>query len=297
MAEIPPLDLGRVLHRLSRALIAYGVVGIVVAVIALGALVWVNGRIGDLRDEMATTIDQLATTTDDTATALADASTTAGSFSTTLRGAADGMPAVSGQIANLRTDLGSLEGQLRSVSLLGQSPLGSAADTVGRISTSLGDLDTQLSVLAVALSANSDALAANASSLRQLHDSTQVIATRLDSGVVEDSLGDVQLVVTVTLLAFTALSLVPAVGAPGGRGSFRSVMISGSSTLGRPSVSTESGPGHARRLRFSFLNGISRAAAPRAGGQRSSCLSADCAASIPLMPWTPPPGGVDEEHR
>jgi hypothetical protein len=213
MTGIPPLDVERVLHRLSRALIAYGLVGIVVAVIALGALVWVNGRIGNLRDETTTTIGQLATATDDTATALADASRTAGSFSSTLKGAADGMPAVSGQIASLRTDLGSLEAQLRSVSLLGQSPLGSAADAVGRISTSLQGLDTQLSVLAVALSANSDALAANASSLDQVRDSTQLIAARLDSGVVEDSLGDVQLVVTVTLLAFTALSLAPAVGA------------------------------------------------------------------------------------
>jgi hypothetical protein len=213
MAGIPPLDLARVLHRLSRALIAYGLVGIAVAVISIGAMVWVNGRIGGLRDEMATTIGQLATATDDTATALADASRTAGSFSSTLKQAADGMPAVSSQITQLRTDLGSLEGQLRSVSLLGQSPLGSAADAVGRISTSLQGLDAQLSVLGVALKANSDALATNATSLDQLHDSTQVIAARLDSGVVEDSLGDVQLVVTVTLLAFTALSLVPAVGA------------------------------------------------------------------------------------
>ena len=30
---------------------------------------------------------------------------------------------------------------------------------------------------------------------------------------------------------------------------------------------------------------------------RSSCRRAERAACIPLMPWTPPPGGVDDEHR
>ena len=40
-------------------------------------------------------------------------------------------------------------------------------------------------------------------------------------------------------------------------------------------------------------------AAPRAPQARRphSRLSADRAARYPLMPWTPPPGGVDEEQR
>ena len=41
----PPLDLRGGLHRLSRGLIAYGIIGLIVCIVGLGALVWVNGRI------------------------------------------------------------------------------------------------------------------------------------------------------------------------------------------------------------------------------------------------------------
>lgn len=201
------------LGRLSRGLIAYGLIGLVVAVIGFGALVWVNGRIGNVRSEAGTTIGQLATTVERTATALHDASRTAGTFSQTLDRAAIALPAVSEQIAGVRTDLTALETQLRSVSILGQAPLSSAADAVGRIATSLGGLDTQLSLAVVALAANRDALGVNATSLGQLGDSTAALAARLRSGVIEDSVADVQTVIAVTLLVFTAWAVVPAVGA------------------------------------------------------------------------------------
>ena len=123
------------------------------------------------------------------------------------------MPAISQQIGGVRTDLSALEGQLRAVSIFGQSPLSSAADAVGRIAVSLGGLDTQLPLAAVALTANGDALASNSTSLADLGDSVASIASRLRSGVIEDSFGDVQSVILIMLLVFTALSVVPAVGA------------------------------------------------------------------------------------
>jgi hypothetical protein len=208
-----PLGLRGGLGRFSTGLIAYGVIGLVVAAIGLGALVWVNGRVGNVRSEAGTTVAQLATTMERTAQALHDASGTANTFSLTLDQAAKALPAVSTQLAGVRSDLTALEQQLRSVSLLGQSPLSSAADTVARIATSLGGLDTQLSLAAVALTANRDALAANATSLGQLGDSAAALAGRLRSGVIEDSLGDVQLVISLMLLVFIAFSVVPAVGA------------------------------------------------------------------------------------
>lgn len=201
------------LERLSRGLIAYGVIGLVVAAIGVGALVWVGVRIGDVRGETGTTVAQLATTMERTAAALHDASGTAQTFSQTLDQAATALPAVSTQIAGVRTDLTALEQQLRSVDIFGAKPLSSAADAVSRIAVSLGGLDTQLSLAAVALTANRDALAANATSLGKLGDSAAAVTGRLRSGVIEDSLGDVQLVIVIMLLVFTALSVVPAVGA------------------------------------------------------------------------------------
>jgi hypothetical protein len=208
-----PLDLRRGLQQLSRGLVIYGVIGIVMAAIAFGALIWVNGRIGGLRSEVETTIGQLATTTANTSDALRDASTTAKTFSSTLGQASDALPAMSTRIVTLQSGLGSLESTLRSVNILGAAPLGGAADSVANISASLNGIDTQLAIVATALKANSDALGTNATSLGTLADSTQALATRLGSGQVQDSLGDVQMVVVVVLLVFTLLSLVPAVGA------------------------------------------------------------------------------------
>jgi hypothetical protein len=74
-------------------------------------------------------------------------------------------------------------------------------------------LDTRLSTIAESVRGNRDALAGNATALGELGDSTQALAARLGSGVGQDSFGDVQLVIAVTLLAFAAWSFVPTVGA------------------------------------------------------------------------------------
>jgi hypothetical protein len=174
---------------------------------------WVNGRIGNVRSEAGTTVAQMAVTMERTADALHDASATARTFSLTLDQAATALPTLSTQLAAVRSDLTALEEQLRSVSILGQSPLSAAADAVARIAVSLGGLDTQLSLAAVALTANRDALAANATSLGQLGDSAAALSGRLRSGVIDDSLGDVQAVIAVLLLLFVTWSVVPAIGA------------------------------------------------------------------------------------
>jgi hypothetical protein len=74
-------------------------------------------------------------------------------------------------------------------------------------------LATRFSFIADDLKGNRDALAGNATSLAGLGDSTAALAARLGSDVDNDSLGDVQLVIAVTLLVFAAWSFVPAVGA------------------------------------------------------------------------------------
>lgn len=213
MSETRPLGLRGGLRRLAQGLIAYGIIGLVVAAICLVALIWVNGRVGGLRTEAETTVGNLATTMDRTAQALHDASTTAQSFTVTVEESAQAVSSAAATITEVRTGLGSLEAQLRAVSILGAQPLSGTADAVGRIDASLEGLDTRLSGIATGLSGNRDALASNATSLGQLGDSVESMAERLDSGVIEDSLGDIQLVIVVVLLVFTAWSLVPAVGA------------------------------------------------------------------------------------
>jgi hypothetical protein len=198
---------------LSRGLIAYGVVGLVVAAVGFGATVWVNGRISSLRTDTEATVTQAATTMALSATLLRGASTTVRSFSETADEVRQAVSAAAVTITEVQSDLAGLEAQLRSVNIFGATPLSSSADAVGRITASMDGLDTQIPIVADGLAGNRDALAANAASLSGLADSTAALAARLGPSPGPDSLGDAQQVIAITLLMFAAWSFVPAVGA------------------------------------------------------------------------------------
>jgi methyl-accepting chemotaxis protein len=210
-----PVGLRGGLYRLSRGLIAYGIVGLVVTAIGLGALVWANDRVGHLHGEFDATIGRLATTMDVAAFVLHGVSSTATSFSTTVDQSAQAVAAAAVTITEARSALSALEAQLRSVSILGATPLSSPAEAVGRIAASMDGLDGRVSLIADSARGSRNALAANATALGELADSTQSLAARLGSGVGTDSFGQVQQVIAVTLVALTAWSLVPAAGALG----------------------------------------------------------------------------------
>ncbi len=202
-------------RRLSQGLIAYGVVGLVVAAIGFGAMVWVNGRISTLRADAEASVARAAATMDLAATVLRGASTTAQSFSGTADQARQAVSAAVVTVSEARSDLSALEAQLRSVSIFGATPLASSADAVGRIVASMDGLESQIPVVADSLAGNRDALARNAAALSELAGSTAALAARLGSDVGQDSFGDVQQVIAITLLMFAAWSCVPAVGALG----------------------------------------------------------------------------------
>jgi hypothetical protein len=197
----------------SLALITGGIVGLVVATIGVGATIWANGRIGELRDEAHLTATRLANTMELAASVLSGASSTAQSFSRTADQAAQAVSAAVLTTAEVRSDLSALEGQLRSVSFLGATPLSSSADAVGRIVTSMEGLDAELALVGEGLEGNADTLAGNATSLRELASSTRALATRLGPSPELDALMDVQRVLTVTLLIVAAWLTVPAAGA------------------------------------------------------------------------------------
>lgn len=208
-----PLGLRGGLARLSTGLIVYGIIGLILAGLGLGALAFINGKVGSLSDRVETSVDQIATTLERTADVLHDASTTAQTFTVTLERSAEGVSAAADTIRGVRTNLERLESVLRAVNILGLSPLGPAGDAVGGIADSIEGLDTRLTAIADSLATNRDSLAANATSLGQLGDSTEATAERLRSGVVEASLDDVHAVTVVMMLLFVAWTAVPAVGA------------------------------------------------------------------------------------
>ena len=209
----PVPDLRGGLGRLSRGLIAYGVIGLIVAGIGLALLLYANSRIDAAGDRVQASIGQLTTTLDRTADALHDASATAATFNTTLDRTQTAVAAAAGTIVNVRTNLQSLESVLRSVSILGTSPLGGAANAVGGVAGSIEGLDSKLTAIADGLATGRDSLAANADSLGKLGDSIAATSERLGSGVVEDPLADVHVAIVLMLFVLTAWAAVPAVGA------------------------------------------------------------------------------------
>lgn len=208
-----PLGLRGGLRRLGTGLIAYGVIGLVVAAIGLGGLVWVNGRFSAIRDEVDATLVQRATTLRLAAGVLRDASTAAQSFTGTLDQTALAVSAAAGTIVEVRSDLTAVEAQLRSINIFGATPLSTAADDIGRIAASMEGLDTRFIAIADSLRGDGVALSTNSTSLRRLGDSGDALAARLDAGVIGDSLGDIQRIMSVTLLVLTIWLVVPALGA------------------------------------------------------------------------------------
>ena len=198
---------------MSRALIAYGIIGLVVTAIGFGALVWANDRVSHLRGETEVTVARLASIMEVAAHVIRGASTTATSFSVTVDQSAQAVSAAAVTITEVRSELSALEVQLRSVSILGTTPFSSPADAVGGIAASMDGLDGRLSAIADSGEGNRDALSGNATALGELGASTQVLALRLGTGVGQDLFADVQQVIAVTLLALAAWSVVPAVGA------------------------------------------------------------------------------------
>jgi hypothetical protein len=215
---VPPVgeavpDLRSGLGLLSRGLIAYGVIALVVAGLGLALLLYANTRIDAAGDRVETSVAQLTTTLEATAQALHDASTTAATFNTTLDRTQTAVAAAADTIVGVRTSLQSLESVLRSVSILGTSPLGGAANAVGGIASSIEGLDSKLTAIADGLATSRDSLAANAGSLGALGDSIAATSDRLASGVVEDSLADVHVAIVLMLFVLTAWAAVPAIGA------------------------------------------------------------------------------------
>lgn len=201
------------MRRLSQGLIGYGIVGLIVAAIGCGATIWVNVRISSLRADAEATVAQAASTMELAATALRVASTTVGSFSGTADQSSQAVSSAAATLTEVQSDLGALETQLRSVSFLGATPLASSADAVGRIAASLDGVTTQIPAIATGLAGNRDALASTAAALGRLADSTAALARRLEPNLGQDSLGDVQQVIAITLVMFAAWSFVPAIGA------------------------------------------------------------------------------------
>jgi hypothetical protein len=202
-----------VLRRLAIGLIAYGVIGLVLAVVALMAVVWAGGRIAAVGGRVETQIAAVVETLDRTSVALADAGTSATSFSGTMERTPPVVRQTAQAIADVRTDLRSAESQFSQFEILGRQPLGGVADSFGRMAANLDGLDERLGLIATDLENNRTALVANATSLSALGARLGLVADDLRGGVVEEGFADLRSSATVLALVLLVWMTIPAGGA------------------------------------------------------------------------------------
>ena len=198
------------LSRLASGLIAYGVVGLLIAVAALIGLLWLATRVSGVTDPAGTQMASIVDTLDETATALSDASTSATSFSATLERTPPAVRQAATAVGDLRGNLRTIEAQLGALDLFGSQPFGNVAGQFGQMATDLEGLDTQLAAIADDLESNRAALTTNSTSLSALAERLRTISDDVQGGSLGERLDDVRLVLTVLGVLFALWIAVPA---------------------------------------------------------------------------------------
>jgi hypothetical protein len=197
------------LPRLANGLIAYGVIGLILALIAALALAWAGGRFASLGDRIETQAAAIADTLDASAAALQDASSSATSFAVTLE------RQVAAALGDVETSLQSISSQLAAIDILGRQPLAGTAERVNNMASALDGLDTRLGLVAGDLEGNRNALLANSASLGALSEQLASVADQLRSEGLATALADIRAVLVVFGLILLTWIVLPSAGALG----------------------------------------------------------------------------------
>ena len=214
MSDAPaPASVRAVLPRLANGLIAYGVIGIILAIVATLALVWAGGRFASLGGRIETQVASIADTLDSTAAVLQDASTSATSFAVTLERTPPIVRQVATAVGDIETSLQAVATQLAQIEILGRQPLGGTAERVSNMAAALDGLDARLELVASDLEGNRDALLANSASLGALSEQLTRAAEQLRSDDLASALGDIRAVLLVFGLILLTWIVLPSAGA------------------------------------------------------------------------------------
>ena len=200
-------------RRLSRVLIGFGIVGLVVTLLALVGLAMGVARVNGFADRFGGDVGGIARTLDRTSEVIDKAATTAGSFGTTIDGTTGALGIVGGDIDSIVPRLESIADQTASISILGANPLASVSGLFRDIATQLSDVRGQLTAIGTSLTTNRAALGTNATSLSELAAETERLSERLNGASITGAIDDVRLLLVVVLGIGALGAAVPAVGA------------------------------------------------------------------------------------
>jgi hypothetical protein len=204
---------GPAIRRLSRVLIGYGIVGLVVAAIGVMALVVGLGRLNGLSDRLRDDVGGVSSALERTATVLDDAAAAARGFGTTVDSSTTALTTAASDLREIVPQLRSIESQANAINILGSQPLAPLAGLFGQIAGQLTDLDGQLDAVATNLGTNRGALDANAASLAALATETRTLGDRLEGDALPAAVDDIRWLLIAMLAVGTLGAIVPAAGA------------------------------------------------------------------------------------
>ena len=199
--------------RIARGLIAYGVVGLGLALIATIAVVLAIGRLGSIADIAGSSGHQLGAVLHRMTTVLDDASASADSFGSTIDTSSAALNTAAADLRAIVPQLRDIDRQATAINILGSQPLAPLASLFGQIAGQLNDLDTQIDGVASSLVANRSALTANAASLGALARETRNLGDSIAPDALARTVGDVRWFAIALLAVVVAGVGLPAGGA------------------------------------------------------------------------------------
>jgi hypothetical protein len=202
----------RGLWRLANALIVYGVIGLLAAVIGIVALISASGRIGLLGERIASEAVSLDMIIDQTAGVLDDAATTAESLGPTVERTSETVSAAAAALRDIEPRLRDMETQANAIEIFGQRPVAPLGQLFGQIATDISGLDEQLDGIATEMDKNEAALTANARSLGALADLVRAYKGHLEPAAIDAGIDEARRLLLLTLALFIGWTTVPAVG-------------------------------------------------------------------------------------
>ncbi len=202
----------RGLLRLANALIVYGVIGLLAAVIGFAALISASSRIGSLGERIVSEAVSLDSIIVLTADVLDDAATTAGSFGPTVAQTSVAVREAASAVRDIEPRLRDLETQANAIEIFGQRPVAPLGQLFGQIATDVSGLDEQLDGIATEMGLNELALTANAESLGALADLVRAYKGRLEPAAIDAGIDDARRLLLITLALFIGWTAVPALG-------------------------------------------------------------------------------------
>lgn len=207
-----PLTPRRV-RTLSNVLLGYGIVGLVVAALALVALGIGLGRVSTLADRLRDDVGGVSDVLDQTADTLDRASSTAGGVTATIDSSTQALATAATDLRGIVPRLRDIESRANAINILGSQPLAPLAGLFGEIAGQLTDLDAQLDGIATNLSTNKGGIDETATSLGELSSRTRALSTRLGGDSLPGAIEDLRWLL-LAMLGIGALgAAVPAVGA------------------------------------------------------------------------------------